>query len=76
MAKKWTIAGAVKRAEAQQPAFDLSQIPDAAFWAEVQRRRAALRKVKSGGSVWGHHNPKTKRCMCAACNEKRSEVKS
>ena len=49
----------------------LADVPEADLFAEVQRRRSAKRKTRSGGVVWGHHNPKTAACRCEACNARR-----
>lgn len=56
------------------PEFDLSTVPDAALWTEINRRRARLRKSYTGGVVWAKHNPATSRCRCAKCIKKRAKV--
>ena len=53
----------------------MTSIPDDVFQSEVGRRNSLRRKVKSGGSVWGHHNPESPRCRCAKCNRKRAARK-
>lgn len=34
---------------------------------------ASLRKVRSGGRVWGKHNPNFKNCKCHDCNQWRRD---
>jgi hypothetical protein len=55
------------------PSWDLTSIPDEAFYSEAGRRSNFRRKVKSGGVLWGAHRPKYSRCRCAKCMEKRLE---
>jgi hypothetical protein len=51
----------------------MSTIPEGIFNSELARRNSAKRKTKSGGVVWGQHNPDTLRCRCADCSVKREE---
>jgi hypothetical protein len=51
--------------------IDPTTIPDDVLKSERARRNNLLRRTHSGGSVWGTHNPDTKRCRCEACNLKR-----
>jgi hypothetical protein len=50
----------------------MSSIPDGALKSEWARRSAAKRKSRSGGKIWGSHNPATPRCRCARCIRARS----
>lgn len=52
---------------------ELNRIPAEALYSQVARLRNAQRVTHSGGSIWGHHNPKTARCRCKACNRKRAK---
>jgi hypothetical protein len=56
--------------------IDPATIPDEVIMTERAKRNAAKRTSYSGGVVWGHHNPDTKRCRCAKCTTKRAEVKA
>src|SRR5215467_7055542 len=51
--------------------IDPTTIPDDVLKSERARRNNLLRRTHSGGSVWGTHNPDTKRCRCERCNQKR-----
>jgi hypothetical protein len=54
------------------PAFDIRSIPDAVLLSEAARRNARKRRSYTGGVVWAAHNPKTKRCRCQRCIDKRA----
>ena len=51
--------------------IDPTTIPNDVLKSERARRNNLLRRTHSGGSVWGTHNPDTKRCRCERCNQKR-----
>ena len=53
----------------------LATLTDEELFSEVQRRRSAKRVTRSGGVVWGHHNPDTLRCRCKACNRARAKAR-
>lgn len=53
--------------------WDLSTIPDDLFASERARRIARLRTTYTGGIFWKKHNPKTSRCRCQKCMDKREQ---
>jgi hypothetical protein len=50
----------------------MTSIPDDVFQSEYGRRNNARRATKSGGKIWGHHNPESPRCRCVKCNTARA----
>lgn len=53
----------------------LSHVADDALYSEIGRRRGAKAVNRSGGLVWGHHNPDATNCRCARCNTRRRRAK-
>jgi len=52
--------------------IDPATIPDEVLATERGKRNAAKRKTRSGGLVWGKHNPKVTNCRCQRCIDKRA----
>lgn len=52
--------------------INLSKVPDADLWSEINRRRGGLRASYTGGLVWAEHNETTSRCRCVTCNKVRA----
>ena len=68
----WCDKITLMRVSVWTPGFDMTSIPDDVFQSEYGRRNNARRATKSGGKIWGHHNPESPRCRCVKCNTARA----